>query len=114
MADVNWDPVAEQIFMTAVAARLLPQITQDVFAIAESIAPVKARPASYSGGPLPGLLKESVRWEVGLDPIGPYGIVAALWYGRFLDPKARQLRHLYPFLPSSLYMGVQGKVYYLD
>jgi len=113
MADVTWDPVAEEALLAEAAAVLLPMITQEVHRIAFAIAPVKARPASYSGGPLPGKLKASVRWELGRDGVGPYGDVRALWYGRFLDPKARQLRRLYPFLPSALSMGVQGRVYHL-
>jgi hypothetical protein len=113
MADIKWNQAAEQAFLAEVAAVILPVVTREVYTIAEAIAPVKAKPASYSGGPLPGKLKASVRWELGSDAAGPYGDVRALWYGRFLDPKARQIRYLHPFLPSALYMGVQGRRYYL-
>lgn len=58
---------------------------------------------------MPGRLKASVRHEFGTDVIGYYGEVHALWYGRFLDPKARQLHRLYPFLPTALYTVVAGR-----
>jgi hypothetical protein len=110
---VEWNTAAEAALMDTVAAQLLPMLTQDVFAVAEAIAPVKAAHATYSGGPRPGKLKASVHWSLGQDTIGPYGDVASLWYGWFLDPKARQLHRLYPFLPTALNTALAGRRYYL-
>jgi hypothetical protein len=113
MADITWDPIAEEIAYEAAAAQMLDQASQDVFQVALSIAPVKAARSTYSGGPLPGKLKASLYRNMGRDAIGPFADVRALWYGRFLDPKARQLGRLYPFLPSALRLGLAGKRYYL-
>jgi hypothetical protein len=48
------------------------------------------------------------------DYTGPYADVAALWYGRFLDPPARQIKRDIPFLPTALMWTVDGRDYHLD
>ena len=116
---IDWNqPALEQLYAD-VAAITLPDLAMETADVARAIAPVRLRRTpvprwakrGYVG--TPGHLKATVQTDFGVDYIGPYAIVAALWYGRFLDPKARQLHRLYPFLPSALYMVVDGKTYYL-
>lgn len=104
--DVSWDEAALSVYLTEVELALLPDLTSSVEDTARAIAPMSA-------GPKRGKLKASVRSDVGQDYLGWYGDVIALWYGRFLDPKARQLRRLYPFLPSALYFTLSGREYFL-
>ena len=119
MADVtlDWNENAEEVFLRTVEDQLFPRIQAEVHALAESIAPVRRR-----HGPVPpwakrghvgvrGRLKAStVSWD-GRDELGRYWNVGALWYGRFLDPKARQLHYLRPFLVHALKTTVDGRVY---
>jgi hypothetical protein len=119
MADVVWDERALEMLYAEVDAIVLPELATDVADVARAIAPVRVRRTSvpryakhgYVG--MPGRLKASVQWDIGRDYIGPYADIAALWYGRFLDPPARQLHHLIPFLPSALFMVVEGRSFYL-
>jgi hypothetical protein len=62
---------------------------------------------------VPGRLKASVDWYVGHDFLGPYADIGSLWYGRFMDPPAKQLHHIVPFLPTALFFVVDGRSYYL-
>jgi hypothetical protein len=116
---IDWDQRALDTLYSDVSALVLPDLASQVEDVARAIAPVRVR---HTGIPrwarhgyigMPGRLKASVQTEFGEDLLGPYADVAALWYGRFLDPKARQLHRLYPFLPSALYMIVEGKTYFL-
>lgn len=116
---VDWDARALEFLYADVSAKVLPDLAYEVESVARAIAPVRVR---HTGVPrwakhgyigVPGRLKASVQTEFGEDILGPYADIAALWYGRFLDPKARQLHRLYPFLPSALYMVVDGKNFFL-
>lgn len=119
MVDLEWDQQALSVWLVAVEEPLLERIAVEVEDVARSIAPVRVRRTAvprwakqgYVG--VPGRLKASVQHSLGSDPVGPYADVAALWYGRFMDPPARQLHHLIPFLPSALMMVVDGRDYYL-
>lgn len=114
-----WDERALVVWIDAIEEALIPGLAEQVEETARSIAPVRARHTSipsyahhgYVG--VPGHLKASVGSNVDRDKFGLYADIYSLWYGRFLDPKARQLHRLYPFLPSSLYFVVQGRTYYL-
>lgn len=116
---IDWDQRALDRLYSDVSAEVLPDLAYEVESVARDIAPVRARHTAvphwakhgYVG--MPGRLKASVQTEFGEDILGLYADVAALWYGRFLDPKARQLHRLHPFLPSALYMVVDGKNYFL-
>ena len=117
MAEVQWDQRALSLYLVAAEEELLPEIAADVADVARAIAPVRLRHFSvprwakhgYVG--VPGRLKASVDWNMGRDFLGPYADVGSLWYGRFMDPPARQLHHLIPFLPSALYFTVDGQNY---
>jgi hypothetical protein len=117
---IDWNQQNLAEFLGAVEMELLPRLVADVAELAYMLAPVRTRHTAvprwakhgYVGRP--GRLKESVQTEIGEDFEGPYGIVAALWYGRFLDPKAKQLHSLIPFLPSALEWTIDGHTYYLD
>ena len=117
--ELKWDERALESYLLSVEEGLLAEIVPRVEETARALAPVRVRHTpipkwakhGYIG--TPGHLKASVHSEFGRDIYGPYGDVVALWYGRFLDPKARQLFRLYPFLPTALYTEVAGRVYYL-
>lgn len=119
MVDINWDERALSVFLADVDLATLEMLVPQVEQVARDIAPIRARRTTvppwakrgYVG--VPGRLKASVGSEIGHDLLGYYGDVSALWYGRFLDPPARQLHHVVPFLPSALYFVVQGRVFYL-
>lgn len=119
MADINWDEKALAVWLTAVEEELIPDLAREVADMARAIAPVRKRVtgvpvwAKHGHPGVPGRLKASVDWAMGRDSFGVYADVGSLWYGRFMDPPARQLHHLIPFLPSSLYFVVQGRSYYL-
>lgn len=119
MADVtiDWNEDEEQAFIHTVEDQLFPHIQAEVHALAESIAPVRVRRtavpkwAKQGRVGVHGRLKAStVQWD-GRDSLGRYWNVGALWYGRFLDPKARQLHRLRPFLVFALKETVDGRVY---
>lgn len=117
MADVNVDERALDIYLSAVATNLIGDLAQEVADLAHALAPVRTRRTAvptwarrgYVG--VPGRLKASVAMEMGRDNLGIYADVTALWYGRFMDPKASQLHYLRPFLPTALYTTVAGRVY---
>lgn len=117
---IDWNQENLATFLGVIEMGLLPRLTQDVADLAYMLAPVRIRHTAvpkwakhgYVGRP--GRLKDSVQTEIGEDFEGPYGIVAALWYGRFMDPKAEQLHYLRPFLPSALEWTIDGQTYYLD
>jgi hypothetical protein len=116
---IIWDHRALDVLFAEVEGPLLEDLTQDVEEIARAIAPVRVRHKAipryakkgYVG--VPGHLEASVRSYIGEDYLGPYGDVAAFWYGRFLDPPAKQLHRLHPFLPTALYTAVEGRTYFL-
>lgn len=116
---LDWDDRAIASYLLNIEEALLHEIVPEVEQVATAIAPVRVRRTpvpswakkGYVG--VPGRLKASVHSEYGHDIYGPYGDVVALWYGRFLDPKARQLHRLFPFLPTALYTTVAGRNFYL-
>lgn len=101
--DINAHVLA--IELLEVEQSVVLELSEEVATVARSIAPMRR-------GPRGGALKASVRAVSGEDEYGPYGDVISLWYGRFLDPKARQLHRLYPFLPSALYFVIAGKEFF--
>jgi hypothetical protein len=121
MADVTveWNDGEADQFLTAVEEYLMPHIADEVHWRAEALAPVRIRRTpvpkwaklGYVG--VSGRLKASVVVWDGVDSGGRYWNVGALWYGRFMDPKARQLHYLRPFLVTALRETVEGRVYHL-
>lgn len=115
---VTWDQHALSLYLTTVEEIHLPQLAAEVEDLARMLAPVRTRHTAvprwakhgYVGSP--GRLKASVRSEIGQDFEGVYADIAALWYGRFMDPKARQLHALIPFLPSALEWTLDGRTFY--
>lgn len=120
MADVQWDQNALSVWLTAVEERHLPDLAHEVEQLAYMLAPVRTRRTAvprwakqgYVGRP--GRLKASVTSDMGADFIGPYADVGSLWYGRFMDPKAKQLHHTVPFLPSALEWTLDGRVFFWE
>lgn len=117
MADIEPNEAAFDALLHDVAVVVLDDLAGDVAELARAMAPVRVRhtgiPAWAHHGYVgtPGHLKASVvAWE-GEDSDGPYANIGSLWYGRFLDPRARQLTRLYPFLPTALKTGVDGRTY---
>lgn len=116
--DVVWNQGALDVMYADVAEVVLPQLATETADMARSMAPVRVRRTpvppwakrGYVG--VPGRLKASVQWEMGRDEEGEYADVAALWYGRFMDPAARQLHYKRPFLPSALEMICDGRNFY--
>lgn len=119
MADISWDERALAVYITAVEEALIPDLAQQVEETARVLAPVRVRHSSvpawakrgYMGAP--GRLKASVSHVVERDLYGVYADIGAEWYGRFLDPPARQMKRLHPFLPTALYFVLEGRTYYL-
>lgn len=117
--DITWDYRALDIMVARVSAELLPPLASEVADYARAICPVRVRrtpvPVWAKRGHVgtPGRLKASVQYSVDTDYIGPYADIAALWYGRFLDPPAKQMHRLHPFLPTALITVVSGKEYHL-
>ena len=116
MAEITWDYRALDIMVARVSAEILPELASEVADYARAIAPVRV-PRTFvrrtKAPGMPGRMKASVQHSVDTDYIGPYADIAALWYGRFLDPPAKQLHHLYPFLPTALVTVVGGKEYHV-
>lgn len=117
--DIVWDIPVTNAFLREAETVIVRVLAPQVDAVAQSLAPVLTRHTpvpqwvrrkSHGHG---GHLKQSVRFDVSEDSEGVYGDVIALWYGRFLDPKARQLHYKRPFLPTALYTVCQGRVLYL-
>jgi hypothetical protein len=113
--DVQWDQNALEAFLLDVEEDMLPGLAEEVADLARAYAPVRTRKTAYHGrrrshqGGAGGALKASVQADTGRDFEGPYADIAALWYGRFLDPKASQLHRLIPLLPTALYEVIDGK-----
>jgi hypothetical protein len=118
--DVQFDQHALEVFLLSVEADILPDLAEEVAAMARSIAPVRVRHT-----PIParskrvhvgvgGRMKASVQWDVDQDYLGLFADIAALWYGRFLDPPARQMKRLHPFLPTALITVLDGREIHLD
>lgn len=114
---INWNEAQADAYLDAVAQSLIPGIADEVRAVAEALAPVRRRHGpvpkwakrGYVG--IPGRLKASVMSWDGVDSDGHYWNVGGLWYGRFMDPKARQLHFLRPFLVTALRSTVDGRIY---
>lgn len=119
MADISWDERALAVALFNIEETLIDDLAQQVAEVAAAIAPVRRRVsgvpvwAKHGRPGIPGALKASVGYQVDADSFGPYADIGSLWYGRFLDPPAKQLHHVFPFLPSALYFVVQGRTYYL-
>lgn len=119
MADVDWNDRVLATYLAGVEEYMVRYLTPQVEELARMLAPVRIRRTAvppwarrgYVG--TPGHLKASVASSYGHDAIGFYGEVSALWYGRFMDPKARQLRYVRPFLPTALYSVCAGRTFYL-
>lgn len=117
MVDIVWDERALASYILAADEELLPRIAGEVEDLARQLAPVRIRhtpiPANSKRAHVgvPGKLKASVMSYVDRDSLGPYADIAALWYGRFMDPPARQIKRLIPFLPSALMITVDGRNY---
>jgi hypothetical protein len=117
--EITFDESALALWYVAVSEELLPRIATEVEDLARALAPVRGRHSpipkwakkGYIG--VPGRLKASVQSNVDRDYIGPYADIAALWYGRFMDPPAKQIKRYIPFLPSALMWTVDGKDYHL-
>jgi hypothetical protein len=104
LRDVSRDLIADLATATADTARGLAPVQHRTDPMVRH-----RRPPGHGG-----TLKASVTTIEGDDDDGtPYADVASMWYGRFLDPRARQLHRLYPFLPSALYDAVDGRTFYL-
>jgi hypothetical protein len=119
MTDLTWDNEALAAFLDAAQQAVLAELVPQVEALAFTLAPVEVRRT-----PVPswvhhhhpgrdGRLKASVRSEISRDGGDWHGDIIALWYGRFMDPKARQLHRKRPFLPTALYTVCQGRVLHL-
>jgi hypothetical protein len=117
MADIQYNQAAEAALLQDVGWRVLEITVGETFTVAEALVPVKSAHATYSGGPRPGRLKASMHTSFGEDPDGQYGDVRALWYGMFADlgpmpgRRARQIRKPMAFLPTALFMAVDGTRY---
>lgn len=90
--------------LIGIGSNLLPQVATDVANRALELAPL------YRMWRHTGELVRSIGWEIDRDYFGYYADVSAVWYGRFLDPKASQLHFLRPLLPSSLEI-INGRRY---
>jgi len=102
---IHWDNTALAYGqLQQLGADVLPQVARDVATRAIELS------ADYHLWRHTGDLTRSIGWDLGHDTIGYYADVSAIWYGRFLDPKARQLHFLRPLLPSSLEV-INGKTY---
>jgi hypothetical protein len=120
VADITWDDAATEEFLRDVVLSHFPELAEEVAHAAYALAPVRTRRTAvprwakqgYVG--MPGHLKASVDWSMGEDLLGVYAEVGSLWYGRFMDPKARQLHAKRPFLPSALEWTLDGRVYHWD
>jgi hypothetical protein len=118
VADVILNEAVINALVHDVGRVVVDDLAADVADIARTLAPVRLRhtaPPAWVRHPhfgTPGHLKASVHTVEGQDTDGPYADVASLWYGRFLDPRARQLHRQYPFLPTALYAGVDGRTFY--
>ena len=119
MADITWDDRALSVYLVNAEEALLPRIATEVADVARQLAPVRVRHtpvppwAKHGYVGVPGKLKASVQWSMDTDYVGPYADVAALWYGRFMDPPAKQIKRLIPFLPSALMITVDGRDYHI-
>ena len=118
MAEIQWDQHALELYFVEIEERMLQPLAQEVEDVARALAPVRgrhtARPINSRRAPgMGGNLKASVQHSIDHDMEGTYADIAALWYGRFLDPPAKQIKRLIPFLPSALIMVVDGRNFYL-
>jgi len=120
MALISWDEAALSLFFVELDERLLPPLAAEVADVARELAPVRGHHStprqreSLRRRGVGGNLKASVQWNVDRDLQGAYADIAALWYGRFLDPPARQLHRLIPFLPTALERVIDGRTIHLD
>lgn len=102
---INWDNSAlAYATLQQIGAQALPQVARDVADRAIELS------GDYHLWRHTGDLTRSIGWDISHDALGYYADVSAIWYGRFLDPKASQLHFLRPLLPSSLEV-INGKTY---
>lgn len=117
--EITWDDRALSVYLVTVSEELLPVLATEVETLARALAPVRVRRTPIPVNSkrrhvgVPGRLKASVQSNVDTDYFGPYADIAALWYGRFLDPPARQIKRIIPFLPTALMVTVDGREYHL-
>jgi hypothetical protein len=105
VADLKWNVQALAMGqLIGIGSDLLPQVAQDVADKASAYS------FAYRLWRHTGELTRSIGWTVGVDAFGDYADVGSVWYGRFLDPKARQLFSLRPLLPSALEV-INGRTY---
>lgn len=117
--DIQWDQHALELYLLNVEENVLRELTEETEVLAREICPVRVRRTAvprwakrgYVG--MPGRLKNSVGSVVDRDFEGLYGDIYALWYGRFLDPPAKQMHGVHPFLPTALFTVVEGRNLYL-
>jgi hypothetical protein len=118
VADIILNPAGFDLLLHDVARVVLDDLAGDVADIARTIAPIRVRhgaPPPWVRHPhfgTPGHLKASVVSWRDDHPDGQAAYVGSLWYGRFLDPRARQLHRIHPFLPTALQDGVDGRTFY--
>ena len=118
MADIIINEAAFDALLHDVTHIVLDQLSADVLDIARVIVPVQHRTdplIHHHHPPGGGRLKASVTRIVsdsGTSDDDAYAIIGGLFYGRFLEPKARQLHYTRPFLPTALVEGVDGRVFY--
>lgn len=120
MVDVQWDQGALDVWLTYMEEEHLPELAGEVESLAYMLAPVRVRHTAvpkwarqgYVGRP--GYLKASVTSYTDRDLLGPYADIGSVWYGRFMDPKAKQLHAKIPFLPSALEWALDGRVYHWE
>lgn len=120
MAEIQWDQRALSMWLTTIEEIHLPGLADEVEQLAYMLAPVRTRTTAvprwakkgYVGRP--GHLKASVTSYMGSDFLGVFADVGSLWYGRFMDPKAKQLHTTIPFLPSALEWTLDGRVFYWE
>ncbi len=116
--EVDWDERALNVYLHTIEAEHLPELAHEVEQLARTLAPVRIRRtaiphwAKHGSIGSPGRLKASVTSGMGEDLIGPYADIGSLWYGRFMDPKAKQLHATIPFLPSALEWTIDGRIYH--
>jgi len=116
MAEIDWNETILRIDLEDIQAGVLHELVESVAITARAIAPLRIRhtpvPPARPGRRhrmrpgQPGHLKESVTTAIGEDADGMYGDVIALWYGRFMEPKAAQMRFVRPFLPTALFLNI--------
>ena len=100
--EIRWNELETQLFLETISEGLAGHLASQVADRARPLAPVRS-----------GRMKASVNSGTERDGSGVFGWAGSIWYGRFMDPKARQLHYRRPFLPSALYAVTAGQIYHL-